>query len=58
MALDSVTGKPILLRNDNGMDGIYVFGFHKRTGRQLYLDAIKNLTATGLVDGAHRRIYL
>lgn len=34
-----------------GMEGIFVFGFDKPKGQQLYLDAVKNLTATGVVDG-------
>jgi hypothetical protein len=51
LAIDSVTKKPIRLRNDNGMEDIFVYGFDKPEGQKLYLDAIKNYTATGVVDG-------
>eukprot|EP01051_Picozoa_sp_SAG22_P015882 SAG22_NODE_2144_length_2941_cov_2.511963_2_plen_425_part_00 len=51
VAMDSVTQKPIQIRNDNGMEGIFVFGFDTAAGQQLYLDAVKNFTSTGLVDG-------
>jgi hypothetical protein len=51
VAMDSVTKKPIQIRNDNGLEGIFVFGFDKAKGQQLYIDAVKNLTSTGLVDG-------
>ena len=33
------------------MEGIFVFGFDSEKGQQLYIDAVKNLTSTGLVDG-------
>jgi hypothetical protein len=33
------------------MEGIFVYGFDKPVGQKLYLDAIKNLTASGVVDG-------
>ena len=49
--MDSVTKRPIQIRNDNGMEGIFVFGFDSEKGQQLYIDAVKNLTSTGLVDG-------
>lgn len=51
LAMDSVTKKPIQIRNDNGMENIYVYGFDTPKGQQLYLDAIKNYTDSGLVDG-------
>lgn len=51
VAMDSVTKKPIQIRNDNGMEGIFVFGFDHPAGQQLYIDAIQNLTSTGIVDG-------
>ena len=51
LTIDSSTGKPIVIRNDNGMEGIFVFGFDKPIGQKLYIDAVKNLTATGVVDG-------
>jgi hypothetical protein len=51
LTIDSSTGKPISIRNDNGMQNIGVFGFDSDAGVQLYIDTVKNLTATGLVDG-------
>ena len=48
---DSVTNKPIAIRNDNGMEGIFVWGFDTVEGQQLYLDAIRNYTYSGVVDG-------
>lgn len=51
LTYDIKTQKPIVIRNDNGMEGINVFGFDKPLGQQLYVDTIKNLTATGFVDG-------
>ena len=33
------------------MEGIYVFGFDSAKGQQLYIDAVKNYTSTGVVDG-------
>jgi hypothetical protein len=38
-----------VIRNDNGMEGIFVYGFDTHRGQQLYIDAVKNLTSTGLV---------
>lgn len=49
LTIDSVTKKPIEIRNDNGMEGIFVYGFDTQRGQQLYIDAVKNLTSTGLV---------
>jgi hypothetical protein len=51
LTIDSETAKPITIRNDNGMEGIYVYGFDTEAGVQLYVDTVKNLTSTGLVDG-------
>ena len=51
LTIDSETKKPIVIRNDNGMEGIYVYGFDTDKGVQLYIDTVKNLTATGIVDG-------
>jgi hypothetical protein len=51
LTIDSSTKKPISIRNDNGMEDIGVFGFDTVTGVQLYIDTVKNLTSTGLVDG-------
>jgi hypothetical protein len=51
LTIDSSTGKPISIRNDNGMENIGVFGFDSDAGVQLYVDTVKNLTATGVVDG-------
>ena len=35
------------------MEGIFVFGFDSEKGQQLYIDAVKNLTSTGLVVSRH-----
>jgi hypothetical protein len=51
LTIDSSTKKPISIRNDNGMEDIGVFGFDTDAGVQLYIDTVKNLTATGVVDG-------
>ena len=51
LTIDSETKKPIVIRNDNGMEGIYVYGYDTDKGVQLYIDTVKNLTATGIVDG-------
>eukprot|EP00035_Acanthoeca_spectabilis_P001829 m.83066 g.83066 ORF g.83066 m.83066 type:complete len:474 (-) comp11171_c0_seq4:93-1514(-) len=51
LTIDSVTKKPISIRNDNGMEGINVFGFDTEAGVQLYIEAIKNITASGVIDG-------
>jgi hypothetical protein len=44
VAMDSVTRRPIQIRNDNGMEGIFVFGFDSTQGQELYIDAVRNLT--------------
>ena len=49
--IDNLTNTPGKVRNDNGMEGIYIFGFDTVVGQTLYVEAIKNLTSTGLVDG-------
>ena len=51
LTVDSDTGVPISIRNDNGMEAIGVFGFDTAAGVTLYVDTVKNLTATGAVDG-------
>ena len=51
LTIDSSTKKPINIRNDNGMEGIFVYGFDTDRGVQLYIDTVRNLTSTGLVDG-------
>lgn len=52
LTIDSSTGKPISIRNDNGMEDIGVYGFDTEKGVQLYIDTVKNLTSIdGLVDG-------
>ena len=51
LTIDSSTHEPINIRNDNGMEGIGVYGFDTEVGVKLYIDTVKNLTATGLVDG-------
>ena len=49
--IDSSTKKPISIRNDNGMEDIGVYAFDKEEGVQLWVDTVKNLTSTGVVDG-------
>jgi len=51
LTIDSTTKKPIKIRNDNGMENIGVYGFDVETGVDLYMETVKNLTSTGLVDG-------
>ena len=51
LTIDSVTKKPIVIRNDEGMEGIFVFGFDTEAGKKIYIDEIRNLTKTGVVDG-------
>jgi hypothetical protein len=51
LTIDSVTKKPIVVRNDNGMEGIFILGFDTPQGQKLYVDAVRNLTRTGVVDG-------
>eukprot|EP00040_Diaphanoeca_grandis_P030592 m.181039 g.181039 ORF g.181039 m.181039 type:complete len:480 (+) comp32048_c0_seq1:128-1567(+) len=51
LTIDSSTKKPMVVRNDNGMEGIYIFGFDTANGHQLYIDTVKNLTSTGIIDG-------
>lgn len=53
MRVDSVTHTPVVVRNDNGMEGIfiYIFGFDTVAGVELYIEAIKNYTSTGAIDG-------
>ena len=51
LTIDVSTGQPISIRNDNGMEGINVFGFDTDAGAALYAAAARNLTATGIVDG-------
>ena len=48
--IDSSTGVPMVLTNDNGMKNIYIWGFDSDAGVQLYVDAHRNLTSLG-VDG-------
>lgn len=49
--MDNTTNLPVTIRNDNGMEGIFVFGFDTEAGQQLYIEAITNLTGTGIIDG-------
>jgi hypothetical protein len=49
--LRNIDGTICSLINDNGMKNISAFDFSKEIGQQLWLDEIKNLTQTGLVDG-------
>lgn len=51
ITMDSVTNRPITIENDDDMKGIYVYGFDTDAGVSLFLDTVKNLTSTGLVDG-------
>ena len=54
LTVDSDTGKPISIRNDNGMEGIGVYGFDTAAGVALYVETVKNLT-TGLGMGLAAR---
>ena len=36
-----------------GMNGIFVFGFDKEIGVQLYINAVKNLTSSGTIERRH-----
>ena len=47
LTVDANTKKPIKIRNDNGMENIGVYGYETDAGVQLYIDTVKNLTATG-----------
>lgn len=49
--MDSNTKKPLILRNDNGLPGVYVFDYAQQTGRDGWYDYVVNLTKTGYVDG-------
>jgi hypothetical protein len=51
LLMDSQTGKPITLRNDDGMPGVLVPDFGKRVGRELWLGEVQQWLASGLVDG-------
>ena len=51
LTIDNTTNLPLVLRNDNGMEGIYVFGFDTEAGQEIYINAIKNYTSTGVIDG-------
>jgi len=51
LTLDMNTKKPISIRNDAGMEGIFVYGFEHPTGQDLFIDAVKNWTSTGVIDG-------
>jgi len=51
LLMDSRTGSPVELVNDDGMHGVYVPDFGTAKGRELWLNAVKGWLATGLVDG-------
>ena len=51
LLLDSQTGQPIELRNDDGMPGVLVPDFGKAVGRSLWMGEVEGWLATGLVDG-------
>jgi hypothetical protein len=51
LLMDSRTGTPVELVNDDGMHGVYVPDFSTEKGRNLWLGAVKGWLATGLVDG-------
>lgn len=51
LLVDSNTGSPLMLRNDNGMPGIGVPDFGKVECRKLWLGAVQNWVDTGVVDG-------
>jgi hypothetical protein len=41
------------LTNDNGMVNVTVYDFSQESARRLWVDAVRNLTATGVVDGIY-----
>jgi hypothetical protein len=51
LTLDMNTHKPISIRNDEGMEGIFIYGFEQPVGQQLFIEAVKNWTSTGVIDG-------
>lgn len=48
---DHDTGKVAAVHNDNGMSNVNVFDFTQKGARDLWVQNIKNLVATGFVDG-------
>ena len=51
----NVDGSLCQLVNDNGMTNITAFDYSKPVAQKLWLDTVKNLTATGTVDGIYGR---
>ena len=51
LTMDSSTGKPISITNDNGMGDIGVYAFDKPEGVEQWVESVKNFTSTGIVDG-------
>lgn len=49
--IDSTTGRPIMIQNDQGEQNIPIFGYDTKAGREIYVNTVKNLVATGVVDG-------
>jgi hypothetical protein len=51
LLMDANTKKPLVLRNDNGMPNIFVYDFGQQVGRNLWLDAVRSMVKSGVVDG-------
>lgn len=51
LLIDSQTGKPVELRNDDGMPGVLVPDFGQAAARALWMGEVEGWLATGLVDG-------
>ena len=54
LTIDSTTGVPIEITNDGAKDHqltANVFGYDTEAGVQLYVDTVKNISATGVIDG-------
>lgn len=46
-----INGKPVTFKNDNGMPNVNVFDLGQETGRDLWINFVKNLKESGYVDG-------
>jgi hypothetical protein len=51
--LHNTDGSICHLTNDAGMANVTVYDFAQEIGRALWVDTVRNLTATGLVDGIY-----
>jgi hypothetical protein len=51
LLMDTETGQPVTLRNDDGMPGVLVPDFGTAKGRALWMGEVKDWVGTGVVDG-------